>query len=214
MKVEQKDFTEKISQNDKIKSVKKNDDEDFQNYIPSADFEELVIPFEPGLENLPTEQTGNAEEFSLSSLKSSYLYNVLTMDKADAEFFIDAVNKNELGLNQAVTPAEIFNLSEGSTAENVKSFEVSKTLLNMLEESMNNSKPVRIDFGNNISAVLRVDRNGKISAEFYPSDKAAEQYLKINLSFLRESLDSKSLPYGKIVMGKYRENKNTGNKRR
>lgn len=214
MKVEQKDFTEKISQNDKIKSVKKEGEEDFQNYIPDADFEELVLPFELNGKNMPLEEITENEIFSLSSLKSSYLYNILTMDKSDAEFFIDAVNKNELGLNQAITPAEIFSLSEGASPESVKSSVVSKTLLNMLEDSMNNAKPVRIDFGNNISAVLRVDRNGKISAEFYPSDKAAEQYLKTNLSFLRDSLDSKTIPYGKIVMGKYRENKNTGNKRR
>ncbi|MBQ2645313.1 hypothetical protein IJG14_07070, partial [bacterium] len=95
-----------------------------------------------------------------------------------------------------------------SVEKTYKSAEVSKVLMNMLSESQNTNKPVRIDFGNDISAVLRVSLDGKISAEFIPSDKVAEEYLKNNISYLQQAFEEKDIPYNELS---YRNQKNKQN---
>ena len=81
----------------------------------------------------------------------------------------------------------------------------------MLENAQKTNKPMRIDFDNNISVVLQVDREGKISAKFIPSDKVAEQYLKENIHSLRKSLESQEIEYNEISYKDQRNNNNSRN---
>ena len=93
-------------------------------------------------------------------------------------------------------------------AQNVK---VSQTLLNALNESRQNNQPIRIDFDQNVSVILRVGRDGAIAAQFIPSDKVAEQYLRANIDELRASFDEQDLPYSELS---YSNSSKEQNKRR
>lgn len=142
----------------------------------------------------------------ISSLKTDFCYNTLTMDKEDAVFFADLVENTNGNFSVSQQNfSEIISEVEGT--EKTKS--VTKVLANMLETSMTTQKPVRIDFDNNVSVVMRVDKDGKLSAEFIPGDAAVEQYLKNNISFLKNRLDSQNIAYNDVY---YRQNKNNNKK--
>ena len=190
------------------KTEKQSDDidfKDFLNYLPNN-----------ALSFMPTGTNFNPEDFitedEINGIKASYSYDVLRMDRDDAMFFASAVKGEEIvcNMNGEVFVNNITNPDKITETEQVyKSAAVSRTLMNMLSESMNKNKPVRIDFGNDISAVIKVDKEGRIAAEFIPSDKAAEEFLKNNLSYLRETFEKEDIPYNALSYRQQkRQNKN------
>ena len=111
-------------------------------------------------------------------------YSNVVMDKADVDFFVNLVENG------------VVNLNEVQNAE--KSSRVSKTLADLLAKAMNDNKPIRIDFDNNISVIIKIDRAGKISADFLPSSQVAEAYLKENLPLLRQRFDDNNIDYNEL----------------
>ena len=111
-------------------------------------------------------------------------YDNVIMDKNDVDFFANLVEKGQL------------NMSEVENAQ--KSSQVSKTLADLLAKSMNDNKPIRIDFDNNISVIIKIDRAGKISADFLPSSQIAEAYLKENLPLLKQRFDDNNIEYNEL----------------
>lgn len=143
--------------------------------------------------------------------KAAFNYDTFTMDKDDATFFVDMVNNGQFALNlQGDVNASVMNLGTGSEMTTAKSANVSKTLLNLVDDAFKNQKPVRIDFDNNVSVILKVDKAGKVSAEFIPGDKAVEQYLKNNISFLKQRFEEQDLPYNDLM---YRQSKQQNKKK-
>lgn len=143
----------------------------------------------------------------LKSMKSSYKYDVLTMDRDDAIFFANSIKGENYSFSvngQLLMQNHAFSAEEVS--KTYKSASVSKTLMDMISNSQQTNKPVRIDFGNDISAVLRVSQDGKIIAEFIPSDKVAEEYLKNNISYLQQAFEEQDIPYAELSY-KSRQNK-------
>lgn len=205
MKIEVNQIKETENLKTKTENIEKQgsdiDFKDFLSYIPTNS----VSYFNDG-------QFFNNEflidESEINGIKSSYSYDVLRMDRDDAMFFASAVKGEELAcMNNQVIMKDNFKIDE--TEQVYKSAAVSKTLMNMLSDSMNKNKPVRIDFGNDISAVIKVDKQGRIAAEFIPSDKAAEEFLKNNLSYLKETFEKESIAYNDLSYRQHkRQNKN------
>ncbi len=113
-------------------------------------------------------------------------FDNIAMNEADVEVFTNLVQNGEVNLNEMAPKA----------AE--KSVQVSKTLADMLAKSMDNNQPIRIDFDNNISVIIRVSRDGKISADFLPSSQVAEAYLKENLPLLRQKFEQNNIEYDEL----------------
>lgn len=111
-------------------------------------------------------------------------YDRVIMDKSDVEFFTALVENGVVDLKEIQAPE--------------KSSRVSKTLADLLVKSMNENKPVRIDFDNNISVIIKIDRAGKISADFLPSSQVAEAYLKENLPLLKQRFDDNNIDYNEL----------------
>lgn len=63
---------------------------------------------------------------------------------------------------------------------------------------MKDNQPVRIDFDNNISVIIKIGRDGKISADFLPSSQVAEAYLKENLPLLKQRFDESNIEYDEL----------------
>ena len=120
-------------------------------------------------------------------------FDSVIMNQADVEVFANLVEKGE---------ADMTKLAPEAAQKAVK---VSKTLADMLAKSMENNQPVRIDFDNNISVIIRVSRNGKISADFLPSSQVAEAYLKENLPLLRQRFDDNNIEYDELNQRNSRE---------
>ncbi len=111
-------------------------------------------------------------------------YDTVMVSKEDAEFFVNLVDNGFLNIT------DVKNLE--------KSAHVSKTLADLLAKAMNDNKPVRIDFDNNISVIIKIDRAGKISADFLPSSQVAEAYLKENLPLLKQRFDENNIEYNEL----------------
>ena len=125
----------------------------------------------------------------------------VVMNEADAEFFVELVQKGEVNLKNLAPEAA------------KKSIQVSKTLADMLAKSMENNQPLRIDFDNNISVIIRISRDGKISADFLPSSQVAEAYLRENLPILRQKFDDSNIKYDELNQRERREQREQSRKK-
>ena len=128
-------------------------------------------------------------------------YDSIIMNQADVEVFANLVENGEADMTKLAPQAA------------QKSVQVSKTLADMLAKSMENNQPVRIDFDNNISVIIRVSRDGKISADFLPSSQVAEAYLKENLPLLRQRFDDQNIEYDELNQRNSREQERQNKKK-
>ena len=126
-------------------------------------------------------------------------FDTVIMDKSDVEFFANLVNGDVMNLNE--------------TKNTAKSAHVSKTLADLLAKSMENNKPIRINFDNDISVIIKVGRDGKISADFLPSSQIAEAYLKENLPLLKQKLDDNNIEYDELNQRKQKQDNQENRKK-
>lgn len=129
-------------------------------------------------------------------------YDSVVMNQADVEVFATLVDKGEVNLNNLAPEA----------AE--KSVQVSKTLADMLAKSKETQQPLRIDFDNGISVIIKISRDGKVSADFLPSTQIAETYLKENLPLLKQRFDEKNLDYNELNRREKREQNREQNQKK
>ena len=111
-------------------------------------------------------------------------YDSVVMNKDDVEFFTNLVENGIMDMNEVKNPQ--------------RASHISKALADLLVKAMNENKPVRIDFDNNISVIIKIDRAGKISADFLPSSQVAEAYLKENLPLLKQRFDDNNIDYNEL----------------
>ena len=126
-------------------------------------------------------------------------FDSVIMDKSDVDFFAKLVENGNVDMN-SVKGAE-------------KSSQVSKTLADLLAKSMQDNKPVRIDFDNNISVIIRISKDGKISADFLPSSQVAEAYLKENLPLLRQKFDDNNINYDELNQRRQKQDERNNRKK-
>ena len=114
--------------------------------------------------NITIEKKDVATNTTIEAIKSSIAvkHDAIIMNQADVEVFVELVEKGNIDL-------ETIN---SKTAE--KSVQISKTLSDMLAKSIEKNQPLRIDFDNNISVIIKISRDGKITADFLPSSQVAE----------------------------------------
>ena len=124
------------------------------------------------------------------------------MNEADVELFANLVQNGEVDLNN-LAPAEA-----------QKSVGVSKTLADMLAKAMQDNKPVRIEFDNGISVIIRISREGKLTADFLPSTQVAEAYLKENLPLLKQRFDEQDIEYDALNRRERKEQEKEQNRKK
>lgn len=137
--------------------------------------------------------------------------NSLKMTEGDAQFFLNLTNTNDVSARNMISQAQAMLNSGANVKEVASNFKVSQALLNALSESRQNNQPIRIDFDQNISVILQVNKSGELSARFIPGDKAVEQYLKSNIESLKSTFDEQDLPYSELS---YSNSSKQQNKRR
>ena len=129
-------------------------------------------------------------------------YDAVIMNEADVEVFAQLIQNGEANINNLAPQAA------------QKSVQVSKTLADMIAKSMENNQPMRIDFDNDISVIIRISRDGKISADFLPSSQVAEAYLKENLPLLRQKFDDNNIKYDELNQRERREQSKDNNRKK
>lgn len=135
----------------------------------------------------------------------------LSMTQSDAEFFIDLTQNKEINAQNITVQAQNM-LNNGAEISEIKqNVQISQTLLDAINKARETNQPLRIDFDQNVSVILRIGKDGSIAANFIPGDKAVEQYLKNNIEQLKSNFAEKDLPYKELT---YSQNKGRNNQRR
>ena len=171
------------------------------------------------LENVqPQEQSEN----NVETPKTKTVTNEQGIKKVDAKTNITtdtvvkfddiAMNKNDVGFFANLV--ENGSVDMNSVTNSQKSSQVSKTLADMLAKSMEDNKPIRINFDNDISVIIKINKNGKISADFLPSSQVAEAYLKENLPILKQRFDDNNIDYEELNHRKQEQQDDRNNRKK
>ena len=139
----------------------------------------------------------------------------ISMTQSDADFFINLTQNNDVSVQNITAQAQNM-LNQGANAKEVKqNVQISQTLLEAINTAKENNQPLRIDFDQNVSVILRVNKEGAISANFIPGSKAVEQYLKNNIDSLKAAFNENELPYSDLSYsnrGRQQQRENRRNK--
>ena len=144
--------------------------------------------------NLTTTSSNKTSKSSSASSAKKAEEKSIKMTEADAKFFQNLV-ENNTQVSQENKATDMANQAALKDVEEAHSEKVSKSLLNALKESQETNKSFRVDFDKDLSVILKVNRDGRISAEFLPGDAAVEQYLKSNIPLLKQKFNDEGLEY-------------------
>ena len=130
-------------------------------------------------------------------------YDTINMSDSDANFFANLVQNTDMSMKGIVA-----NINDQMTdgAQNIQqNVQVSSVLMDKLAESMKTNQPFRIDFDKDVSVIIKVNKDGSLAANFIPGDKAVEQYLRNNISSLRQRFDEQNLSYSQLSYSNSRQ---------
>ncbi len=133
-------------------------------------------------------------------------YSIMQMSSDDAQFFADLVQDTDKTLQNVVT--DLQSGIEQNIQKANKSVNVSATLMNAIAETVKTNQPFRIDFDKDVSIIIKVDKDGAVSAKFIPGDKAVEEYLRQNISSLKQRFDEQELSYRDLSYSQHRQQQN------
>ncbi len=158
--------------------------------------------------NMPFSEilSGAINNFDTNGLPDiDFDYDSLSMNIEDAMFFINLTHEGQFTV-EVNNEGNFQSISQIDTAQNVvskRTVEVTNQLTNLIEKAQNTQKPVRISFDNDVSVILKIDKHGKVTAEFIPGNIEVENYLRNNISSLKQRFDEQNLPYNDLL---YRQN--------
>lgn len=123
----------------------------------------------------------------------------------NAVFFINNLNFQNLQINAAVQNQQ--------GVVSYKSMDVSRGLFNLIEYSFKAKKPIRVDFSKDSSVILKMNKEGKVSAEFISNDEAMAYIIKSSLPGLKNKMDTEGILYDDIFYNDRNQNKEKNNKK-
>ncbi|MCR4881344.1 MAG: hypothetical protein K6A44_05265 [bacterium] len=151
----------------------------------------------------------NQNKFSDNDI-FKYRFDMSDITMNDIKLFEGLSQKSDIVINSVDTQNQNFNMMINGENLNIsyRSLEVSKTLFSALEQASKTGKSVRLDFGQDTSVILRIGKDGKLSADFVPNEKAMEAVLKNALPQLKAKFEEQNLPYGELNYRSYNGQKN------
>lgn len=167
------------------------------------------------IDNIQTLMDANRQLANLTMMNNSQAavkvdYSNIEISSDDAVFFADLVQNTDKTLQNVA--ADLQSGIEQNVQQASKNVKVSATLMNALNEAVKTNQPFRINFDKDVSVVIRVDKDGALSATFIPGDKAVEEYLKQNISFLRQRFDEQELSYKDLSYSRQKQNQEQNRK--
>lgn len=149
------------------------------------------------------------EKFSDKKISKKFNVNLSSLNGDDIKVFMQLSQKNDVSIQSidSNTQKATININNTENQISYKSIEVSKTLFSAIEAAQQTNKPVRLDFGNDTSVILKISKDGKVSADFIPNDKAMEIILRNALPELKAKFDAENLPYNELNYRQYNQQK-------
>ena len=173
--------------------------------IAIANKNTIIAPAENNVKEKVVNRNDDIKKIDVKSgivIETVVKHDSIIMNQADVEMFANIVENNQINLNDLTSESAI------------KSVKISKTLADMLIKAKETNQPLRIDFDNNISVIIKISRDGKISADFLPSSQVAEAYLKENLPLLRQRFDDNNIKYDELNQRERKEQNREHNRKK
>ncbi|MBQ7287619.1 MAG: hypothetical protein IJW73_07665 [Candidatus Gastranaerophilales bacterium] len=151
------------------------------------------------------------EKFLELDFGSEFTIDATKIGINDAIFFVNLL-KQDSTINYSVEN-NILSVTDSTN----KQINATASLLNVLQTSIDTKKPIRLDFDNDVTVILKLDRKGKIQAHFIPGTSEVEAYLKNNIACLKQNFDEQEINYSYLGYSKHKnnkENQNSKNKKR
>ena len=136
-------------------------------------------------------------------------YSGINMSADDAKFFSDLVQNTDKTLQGVMD--DLKSGVEQNVQKTTQHVKVSATLMDALNNAVKSNQPVRINLDKDVSVIIKVDKDGALSATFIPGDKAVEEYLRQNISTLRQRFDEQELSYRDLSYSRQKQNQNRRN---
>ena len=200
------------------KEETKNEESDFQKVLETQNKEK-----EKNEEKLLIQQQDSNNQVNYANIDANYVskfgfdvatsnakyslslnFDTATISKDDAKFFADLVDNKQFAIQDNGSKTNLIKFAD-EIGPTYKSQQTSKVLTGLIDKAYKTGQPVRLDFDNNVSVIMKIDKKGKISAEFIPGDKAVEEYLRNNIRSLKQRFDDESIQYNDIF---YRQSRN------
>jgi len=129
----------------------------------------------------------------------------IKMDNKDVSFFLNLVQNQQMSAQAAqgsTSNSALTGFTDIKSEATQQTVQVSSTLLDAMNEASKTGKSFRIDFDSDVAVIMKVDKNGTISANFIPGDAAVENYLRNNIAGLRQNFENQGLAYNEISYSK------------
>lgn len=178
--------------------------------VQASPFDDIKMRIVEVIENIisPAELDLNSqinEKFLELDFGSEFNIDATKIGVNDAIFFVNLLSRDGL-VNYSVN-TDGLNISD----INNKKINATTSLLNMLQTSFDTKKPIRLDFGSDVTVILKLDKEGKIQAHFIPGTSEVEAYLKNNISCLKQAFDEEEINYSYLGYSKQKNNKEEQN---
>ena len=147
------------------------------------------------------------EKFLELDFGSEFTIDATKIGINDAIFFVNLL-KQDSTINYSVEN-NILSVTDSTN----KQINATASLLNVLQTSIDTKKPIRLDFDNDVTVILKLDKEGKIQAHFIPGTSEVETYLKNNISCLKQAFEDEDINYSYLGYSKYKNNKEKNKKR-
>ncbi len=175
---------------------------------------EILMPANASFSQILNQEINQTEMIN-SDDELEFNLDAIMMSIEDAMFFVDMAQDGKFSVETTPTGEfkGIMQLETMQTTASQKAVEVTNQITELIQKAQNTQKPVRITFDNDVSVILKIDKHGKITAEFIPGSVEVENYLRANIPALRQRFDEQNLPYNDLLYRQNsRQNRNKNNK--
>lgn len=174
-------------------------DEDYKTTEEDMMFLNEVVALNNQVHIAKTESKQKTE--SIISALMSQTMTVPTHNKID----LSELNKADvdciIGLLRAGTQdPDCFTDENNDELDNL-----SRKFLALLKDSIINNKIFRIDFDNDVSIIIRINKEGKLNVELQTTDDNLALHIKENLHILREKFEELNVKYDEISIKEMKE---------
>lgn len=192
--------TDKDKKDDKISE--KSDNSKISN--PLNELNSKIAALSEIKTEFVTKHQNNSSIDQVGKTNNKDYCQTIKMDKQDALFFVNLVDNQQMTaqssqVNNNINQNGNINFTEVKAEATQSVVQVSQTLIDALNNSAQTGKPFRIDFDNDIAVIMKVDKQGNLSANFIPGSAAVENYLRNNIEGLKQSFAEQGLQYNELT---------------
>lgn len=167
-------------------------------------------------QNMQVKDTNQTQQIDIKELKQIKDINDLYLNidgtklsKNDIENIKNLANNPDFSVNiNQINGFNNITINYNESGINYNALNFSQNLSEAMQKAYKSKQPIRIQVEKDTSVILKIDKEGKVSANFISSDKAMEMLLRDHIYQLRDRLDKEGLPYKELSYNHQSDDRN------